>query len=282
MEDNRSSIISLKDYLPEYLESLNNTENKGILTHLPPLDSVIECLFPNSLVTIGGIPSSGKTSLCLQIARNVAKNGNKVFWIGVEHGISFYTQRILEQESGISGKVIRNITEISDQKTRKDLLGASDRISEYGSNLILVDANSAPLSIEQMKEEISEFGADKQILIIIDSIQALSFYLPDKCSENSIDGVVRAVSQLAGSLNATIICISRKSKSEANSNSLAGLSYTYGLSFDSNVVMFLQVNKKKTDSQEVELFIAKNLRGPARISVKLHFNPEIGVFKEPD
>ena len=167
-----------------------------------------------------------------------------------------------------------------DKKVLKDLLDASDRISEYGSNLILVDANSEPLTIENMKEKISEFGVDKQILIIIDSIQALSFYLPDKCSENSIDGVVRAVSQLAGSLCATIICISRKSKSLADSNSLSGLSYTYGLSFDSNVVMFLQVNKKKTDSQEVELFIAKNLRGPARISVKLHFNPEIGSFEE--
>ncbi|OGF44776.1 MAG: hypothetical protein A2452_08980 [Candidatus Firestonebacteria bacterium RIFOXYC2_FULL_39_67] len=280
MEDNRNSIISLKDYLPEFLEGLETNENNGILTRLPPLDAVIECLFPNSLVTIGGIPSSGKTSLCLQIARNVAKNGNKVFWIGVEHGISFYTQRILEQESGISGKVIRNIKDVIDKKVLKDLLDASDRISEYGSNLILVDANSEPLTIENMKEKISEFGVDKQILIIIDSIQALSFYLPDKCSENSIDGVVRAVSQLAGSLCATIICISRKSKSLADSNSLSGLSYTYGLSFDSNVVMFLQVNKKKTDSQEVELFIAKNLRGPARISVKLHFNPEIGSFEE--
>jgi len=280
MAGNNSRIISLKDYFPEHLEGLDKHNNGGILTKIPSLDSVLECLFPNSLVTIGGIPSSGKTSLCLQIAVNVAKSGHKVFWVGVEHGIAFYTQRILEQESGISGKVIRHISEISDKKTRKELLDASDRISEFGDNLILVDANSAPLSIEQMKDQISEFGADKQILIVIDSIQALSFYLPDKCSENSIDGVVRAVSQLAGSLNASIICISRKSKSEASSTSLAGLSYTYGLSFDSHVVIFLQVNKKKTDSAEVELFIAKNLRGPARVSINLHFDPEMGIFKE--
>ena len=278
--DDKNSIISLKDYFPEYLEGLSNKETTGILTHIPPLDEVIECLFPNSLVTIGGIPSSGKTSLCLQIARNVAKHGNKVFWIGVEHGISFYTQRILEQESGISGKVIRNIAEIGDDRVREDLLEASSRISEYGTNLMLVDANSAALNIEQMQEKIGEFGIERQILIVIDSIQALSFYLPDKCSENSIDGVVRAVSQMAGALNATIICISRKSKSEANSNSLAGLSYTYGLSFDSHVVMFLQ-NKKKSDSGEVELFIAKNLRGPARIPIKLNFNAETGTFEDP-
>ena len=281
MVEDKNPIISLKDYFPEYLEGLSNKENTGILTHIPPLDEVIECLFPNSLVTIGGIPSAGKTSLCLQIARNVAKHGNKVFWIGVEHGISFYAQRIFEQESGISGKIIRNITEINDEKVREVLLEASSRISEYGSNLILVDANSASLTIEQMQKRIAEFGTERQILIVIDSIQALSFYLPDKCSENSIDGVVRAVSQMAGALNATIICISRKSKSEANSNSLAGLSYTYGLSFDSHVVMFIQA-KKKSESNEVELFIAKNLRGPARIPVELRFNPEIGVFEEPN
>jgi len=279
MAGNNNRMISLKDYLPEYLEDLEKKDNNGILTHIPSIDNVLECLFPNSLITIGGIPSSGKTSLCLQIAWNVAMHGNKVFWIGVEHGKAFYCSRLLEQISGITGKVIRHIAEISDKKVRKDLLDASDRISEFGDNLILVDANSAPLSIEQMKEQISEFGEDKQILIIIDSIQALSFYLPDKCSENSIDGVVRAVSQLAGSLNASIICISRKSKSEASSTSLAGLSYTYGLSFDSNVVMFLQT-KKKSESGEVELFIAKNLRGPAQVFIKLHFDPEMGTFKE--
>ncbi|OGF48601.1 MAG: hypothetical protein A2231_11450 [Candidatus Firestonebacteria bacterium RIFOXYA2_FULL_40_8] len=279
MAGDKNRIVSLKDYFPEHLESLNK-KHSGILTMIPSVDEVLECLFPNSLVTIGGIPSSGKTSLCLQISRNVAKSGHKVFWIGVEHGISFYAQRIIEQESGISGKVIRHIKEVNDVEVRKDLLDASNRIAEYGSNLLLLDANSSPITIEKMKERISEFGADKQILIVVDSIQALSFYLPDKCSENSIDGVVRSVSQLAGSLNATIICISRKSKSEANSNSLAGLSYTYGLSFDSHVVMFLQT-KKNSESEEVELFIAKNLRGPARISIKLRFNPEIGVFEEP-
>jgi len=278
--DQSKPIVSLGEYLPEYLESLNSGNTPtGIPTGFKSLDDIIDGLPLVGLSVFAGQPSAGKTSICLQIARHAAKTGCLSFIVGVEHGIQYYAERILSQEAGVSGKVIRHSLEITDKKIKKQLLDASVRISEFGSNLFIINANSMPLSVTAIRDIIEPFGADKPKLIVIDSIQALSFSSAAR-TENCIDGVIREVSQyLSGS---SVLCISRTSKSSSKSTSLDGLAFSYGLAFDSHLVMFLQNTKTKIQSSqvEVELVISKNTRGPAKVSIPLLLNTEVGAFSE--
>lgn len=281
--DQSKPIVSLGEYFPEYLESLNSGNIlTGIPTGFKSLDDIIDGLPLVGLSVFAGQPSAGKTSICLQIAVHAAKTGCRSFIVGVEHGIQYYTERIYSQISGVSGKVIRHSLEITDKNIKKQLLDASIQISELGSNLFIINANSMPLSVTAIRDIIEPFGTDKPKLIVIDSIQALSFSSA-AMTENCIDGVIREVSQyLSGSLSASVLCISRKSKSEAKSTSLDGLAFSYGLAFDAHLVMFLQNTKTKIQSSqvEVELVISKNTRGPAKVVIPFFLNADVGAFSE--
>jgi replicative DNA helicase len=74
---------------------------KAIPTGFPTLDAWISNgLKPGELLLLGGAPGVGKTTLCLQIARNIAASGAaSVLYACYEHQAEYLLDRLLVQET---------------------------------------------------------------------------------------------------------------------------------------------------------------------------------------
>jgi replicative DNA helicase len=77
------------------------TSTRAIPTGFPVLDSWISNgLKPGELLLMGGAPGVGKTTLCLQMARNIAASGEAaVLYACYEHQAEYLLDRLLVQET---------------------------------------------------------------------------------------------------------------------------------------------------------------------------------------
>ena len=126
---------------------------------LTPLDKTIGGgLRPGELLLIGGAQGTGKTTMALQMARNVAASGQaSVLYICFEHDEPYLLNRLIALESALA-HMPQKTGAIKIQDVRKEILGSwsaegseppnlannprlrpsLDRIARYGQNLFLL------------------------------------------------------------------------------------------------------------------------------------------------
>ena len=86
----------LGDLIDDYIRSLDQQPNY-IQTGIGPLDRNLHIL-PGNFILIGGRPSAGKTTLSLQIAVEMAKQGRKVCYFSLETSPQILAQRIIANQ----------------------------------------------------------------------------------------------------------------------------------------------------------------------------------------
>ena len=73
---------------PVVLKDIRLSEDERKLTNIGELDRVLGGgIVPGSLVLVGGDPGIGKSTLLLQVCRNLAENGNSVLYISGEESL---------------------------------------------------------------------------------------------------------------------------------------------------------------------------------------------------
>ena len=78
----KNTTDTLQDYL-SYIQ--DDTQVKKIRTGFDKLDNLLNGGLPNGLITLGAIPSLGKTTFALQVADNMASMENtKVLFFSLE------------------------------------------------------------------------------------------------------------------------------------------------------------------------------------------------------
>ena len=165
----------------DVLTSLNERVASGgiddlvpIATGFVPMDKTIGGgLRPGELMLIGGAQGQGKTTMALQMARNMAASGQAtVLYVCFEHDEEYLIQRMVAMESALSHlpkksgavkiqdvkkEVVSSYTTSAETGTRAKL-GANprlrpslERIARYGSNLFLMRGTSTHSTIENMR-----------------------------------------------------------------------------------------------------------------------------------
>jgi replicative DNA helicase len=191
---------------------------------MAPLDRMLGGgIRPGELMLVGGAQGTGKTTMALQMARNVAASGQAyVLYVNFEHDDADMLNRLIAMESvlphlpntkpstgaikmtDVRSEVIRSWARLGDEQldlsTNPRLRPAIDRIARYGSNLYLLRGSATASTVDNLRELIRqhrEASGERRMLLIIDYMQKVP-QLPEPPSESEkVTYVVQGLKDIA-------------------------------------------------------------------------------------
>jgi replicative DNA helicase len=191
---------------------------------MAPLDRMLGGgIRPGELMLIGGAQGTGKTTLALQMARNVAASGQAyVLYVNFEHDDADMLNRLISLESvlphlpntkpstgavkitDVRSEVIRSWARAGDEEIdlskNPRLKPALDRIARYGGNLYLLRGSATASTVENVRDLIKlhrDQSGEQRILLIIDYMQKVP-QIPEPPSESEkVTYVVNGLKDIA-------------------------------------------------------------------------------------
>ena len=191
---------------------------------MAPLDRMLGGgIRPGELMLIGGAQGTGKTTMALQMARNVAASGQAiVLYVNFEHDDADMLNRLIAMESvlphlpntkpstgaikitDVRSEVIRSWARLGDEQldlsTNPRLRPAIDRIVRYGTNLYLLRGSATASTVENLRELIRqhrEQSGEQRMLLIVDYLQKVP-QIPEPPSESEkVTYVVQGLKDIA-------------------------------------------------------------------------------------
>ena len=284
------TFLPIKDILSDTFERLdelskNSGKLRGVPTSFIDLDKILGGLQKSDLVILAARPSMGKTSLALDIARNVAVLENQpVGLFSLEMSKDQLADRLLASLANINLWNLRNGKLTSDDYSR--LQHAMGSLSE--APLYIDDAGS--VNILQIRAMARRLQASKGLsLIVIDYLQLMEpmnrFASPvQQVTENS-----RALKMLAKELNIPVLVLSQLSRAvEQRTPSIPKLSdlrESGAIEQDADVVMMIYREDKNTENSLnpniAKILIEKHRNGPTG-GVDLFFDEHRVSFRNLD
>lgn len=282
--------LPIKDILSDTFDRLddlskNQGKMRGTPTGFADLDKILGGLQKSDLIILAARPSMGKTSLALDIARNVAVLENKpVGLFSLEMSKDQLADRLLAGLANINLWNLRNGKLAQDDYSR--LQHALGSLSD--SPLYIDDAGS--VNILQIRAMARRLQANKGLsLIVIDYLQLMEpmnrFASPvQQVTENS-----RALKMLAKELNIPVLVLSQLSRAvEQRTPSIPKLSdlrESGAIEQDADVVLMIYREDKNTEASLnpniAQILIQKHRNGPIG-SVNLYFDERRVSFRNLD
>ena len=178
------SALDVLTNLNERIASGKVDEFQPIATGFVPLDKTIGGgLRPGELMLIGGAQGAGKTTMALQMARNMAASGQATaLYVCFEHEEEYLIQRLIAMESALSNLPAKSgAVKIQDVKkevmqsyaaaveagqraklgTNPRLRPSLERIARYGSNLYLMRGTATTSTIENLRALVAEHRGEE-------------------------------------------------------------------------------------------------------------------------
>jgi replicative DNA helicase len=196
-----------------------------------PLDKTIGGgLRPGELLLIGGAQGTGKTTMALQVARNVAASGQaSVLYICFEHDEAYLLNRLIALESALA-HLPQKTGAIKIQDVRKEILGtwsaegteapnlannprlrpALDRITRYGQNLFLLRGSATASTIPNIRklvQQYRELSGDGRLMVVVDYLQKVPQIPEPNTETEKVTYVVNGLKDIALSEGVPLITI---------------------------------------------------------------------------
>ncbi len=278
--------IQLKDVLVEAMEKLEYlASNKGDVIGLPSglsdLDNLTLGFQPSDLIILAARPSVGKTSLGLNIARNVAiKADCTVIIFSLEMSREQVAQRLLCSESAINSQKLRSGFISGDDEWRR----LSIALGRLGEAKIFID-DTPGISVMELRAKARRVKAEHGMgLVVIDYLQLMRARKQEN-RQQEISEISRSLKGLARELNVPVIAMSQLSRAVEQRQDrrpmLSDLRESGAIEQDADVVMFLYTDPELEQSNAIELNVAKQRNGPTG-SIKLFFSREVCRFGDLD
>lgn len=276
---------SLKELLVVTLEQierlyLNKGAAIGLSTGFDDLDKITLGLQPSDLILLAARPSMGKTSLGLNIARNVAAGGVPVGFFSLEMSADQVVQRLICTEALIEQQRLR--TGRLTQDDWKRILDAATKLSDAA---IFIDDTPA-ITFLELRSKARRLKIEHQIgFIVVDYLQLMQLGKRVENRVQEISEISRFLKSLARELNVPVLALSQLSRAvEQRMDKLPMLSdlrESGSLEQDSDVVMFIyRDDYYNPDSEKkgiADIIIAKQRNGPTG-TVELAFLKEFTKF----
>ncbi len=281
----RLSEVITKVY--DTLYKLNSDEReqfKGLPTGFPDFDKMCNGLHKSNLVIVGARPAMGKTSFCLNMARNVAvKTNKKVVFFSLEMGNEQLAQRVISTEARIPS-----------QKMQTGELSPKEWESLSAACLFLADVplyldETSNITVPEMKARIrrmKDVGA-----VFIDYLQLMK---SDRKTENRVTEVAditRNLKLMARDLQIPVVVCAQLSRGteergKSHKPQISDLRESGSIEQDADIVVMLyregyyKEDKDAADSENVssaQLLVQKNRHGPTGV-VNLAWNAQFTLY----
>lgn len=254
----------------------------GLSTGFIDYDKMTGGLHDSDLLILAARPATGKTSLAMNIAVNIAKEEKPVVFFSLEMSREQLLQRIIAMLTGIDVLKLRT-GRINDS----DLQLLTDALGTIAKWPLYID-DTPGLSIAELRAKARRAQAVTGVkFIIVDYLQLMTGgHRRDGNRVQEVSDISRGLKVLARELNVPVLALSQLSRAvEQRKDSkvplLSDLRESGSLEQDADIVIFIyrdELYDPETDKKGIaELHIAKHRGGPTCI-VPLRFFKSTTTF----
>lgn len=186
------SIITLKSVVAEVMEDQRLRREDpnyfyGWRWHIPRLNEIVGPIQPGWWIGVSAKAKAGKTSFLLTAAMDLARQGAKVLWIGLEEGENETFIRMAANASGVSRREFRGETGMSD-KDWNELIDSIPAIED------LSIVFSTAYTLGETRDVAEKADVD---FILIDYLQLMEPENPQDSRVLELSQISRGLKQLA-------------------------------------------------------------------------------------
>jgi len=230
-----------------------------------PLDKAIGGgIRAGEMMLIGGAQGTGKTTMAVQMARNIVMSGlASVLYICFEHDEEYLLNRIIAQESVLpslpnrSGgvKLVDVRQEIlgtwmstggqnADLGSNPRLRPALERVNRYGPNLYLLRGSQTTSTVENMAklvEKYKELSGDRRLVVMVDYLQKVPVHPEPENETEKVTSVVQGLKDLALNFEVPLISIVAADKEGLKASRLRNhhLRGSSAINYEADIILIL-------------------------------------------
>jgi replicative DNA helicase len=230
-----------------------------------PLDkSIGGGIRAGEMLLIGGAQGTGKTTMALQMARNIVMSGlASVLYICFEHDEEYLLNRIIAQESVLPSlpnraggvKLVDVRQEIlgtwmatggqnADLGANPRLRPALERISRYGPNLYLLRGSQTTSTVENMSalvQRYKELAGDRRLVVFIDYMQKVPVHPEPPNEAEKVTTVVQGLKDMALNHEVPLISIVAADKEGLKASRLRNhhLRGSSAINYEADIILIL-------------------------------------------
>ncbi|HDQ22614.1 MAG TPA: replicative DNA helicase [Candidatus Uhrbacteria bacterium] len=274
----------------ERIDAIHKEKGKlrGVPTGFTDLDNKLAGLQKSDLIILAARPSVGKTTLALDIARNVAtQNKVPVGIFSLEMSKEQLVDRLLCAQANVDLWKMRT-GKLSDREEDDDFPRIGHALGILAESPIFID-DYAAANIMEIRTKARRLQMEHNLgLIIIDYLQLMEGRFRTDNRVQEISEISRGLKQIAKELNVPILALSQLNRSVETRTppipKLADLRESGSIEQDADIVMFIyreSVYKKDLELDRknlAEIHIAKHRNGPTGL-VKLYFDEQKVTFR---
>jgi len=232
---------------------------------LPPIDRTIGGgLKPGELLLIGGAQGTGKTTMALQMARNIAASGQAyVLYVCFEHDEADLLNRLISMES-LLPRLPHRAGSVKIQDVRAEVLAtyanaadgmvdvaanpklrpSLERLARYGHNLFLMRGSATSTTVDNLRKLIQqhrERSGDRRLVVFVDYLQKVP-QLPEPSTESEkVTYVVNGLKDIALTEHVPVIAIVAADKEGLKATRLRNyhLRGSSAINYEADVILIL-------------------------------------------
>ena len=257
------------NYLMEVMDNiLSDKPKQFIKTGINSVDNRIMGFEAGQLNVLAGRPSTGKTSLALNIMWNIVLKGYPTTFFSLETGGNNIVERLVSSITNIPLHKVKQADGISDKET-SDIMTAIDQIKKH-NNLRIED--TAQITPQDVRERAMA-QSDLPHVIFIDYLTLMQPDIPQRDRRLEVEKISRDLKIIAKETGSVIIALSQLSRGVESRQDkrpmMSDLREAGGIEQDANMIFLLyrddyydkDLVDNDTGKSDIEFIIAKNKDG---------------------
>jgi replicative DNA helicase len=284
LKQNFVPIRSVLDAAFDRIDELHRERGKlrGVPTGFRSLDNLLAGLQASDLVILAARPSVGKTSLALDIARNVAVKAKKPVGIfSLEMSKEQLVDRMICAEANVDLWKMRT-GRLSDRPNDDDFPRIAHALGVLSEAPIFID-DSANANIMEIRTKVRRLQKEHgQLgLIVLDYLQLMESQTKIENRVQEITAITRSLKGIAREMNVPVLALSQLNRAVELTKpavpKLAHLRESGSIEQDADVVLFIY--RKAADRNFRLEDLAPEERHVAEIHVAKHRNGPVGMVR---
>lgn len=241
------------------------TQYQPVPLGFTPLDKTIGGgIRAGEMLLLGGAQGTGKTTMALQMARNIVMSGlASALYICFEHDEEYLLNRLIAQESVLPSLPSRSggvkLTDVrqeilgtwmatggqnADLGSNPRLRPALERLNRYGPNLYLLRGSQTTSTVENMAmlvEKYKELAGNQRLVVFIDYMQKVPVHPEPSNEAEKVTTVVQGLKDLALNYEVPLISIVAADKEGLKASRLRNhhLRGSSAINYEADIIVIL-------------------------------------------